>query len=99
MAKKNNREPLVEEKFDIKADTEVKEEVEPKKVEIPKPATKTGKVIDCERLNVRKGPSTDYEVVSVLKVGTVIEIEKVPETKEWYKTNDGYVMAKYIKKF
>lgn len=87
MAKKNNQTPVTE---------EVVEKVE--KVEEVKADPKKGKVIDCERLNVRKGPSIDDEVVAVLKVGTVVIIEPAEDTKEWYKTPSGYVMAKYIKK-
>lgn len=100
MAKKKNTNALAEEpvvKEDIPEVVEVKEEVKEEIKEEPKPVTKVsrGKVVNCERLNVRKGPSTDTEVVNVLVVGTVVEL--VNKGKEWHRTKEGYVMAKYIK--
>ncbi|MBP5595194.1 MAG: SH3 domain-containing protein [Pseudobutyrivibrio sp.] len=100
MAKKKNMNALAEEpvvKEDIPEVVEVKEEVKEEIKEEPKPVTKVsrGKVVNCERLNVRKGPSTDTEVVNVLVVGTVVEL--VNKGKEWHRTKEGYVMSKYIK--
>lgn len=94
MAKKNIK-PVEETVANV-----VSEEVEAPVVkeeapEVKPVESKKGKVINCERLNVRKGPSTDYEVVSVLTVDTVVPIAK--EGKEWYRVPGGYVMAKYIK--
>ena len=62
-----------------------------------KPQPKRGKVVNCERLNVRKGPSTDDKVVTVLKVGSIVRVDILEDNNDWYKIPEGYVMAKFIK--
>lgn len=96
MAKKNTA--VSSEEYNSITPADIQPEEPKKVVEQPKPVeSKKGKVINCERLNVRKGPSKEEEVVAVLKVGTVIVIEKIKDNKEWYKTPSGYVMSKFIK--
>jgi N-acetylmuramoyl-L-alanine amidase len=67
----------------------------------PKPASQTKKVgtVTADVLNVRKGPGTNYDVITTLKKGTKIEI--ATESNGWYKTpisgpKYGYVSAKYV---
>ena len=107
MAKKKNSAVAVEEPVteawargkveEPKTDTEAEPtKEEPVKTEPVKKVR--GKVANCERLNIRKGTSTDTDVVGVLKVDTIVTIledEKIPDG--WYKIKDGYVMSKYIK--
>ena len=58
-----------------------------------------GIVSQCDYLNVRKGPSTKYSVLSKLYTNNVIEI--VEKSGNWYKVKtssniEGWVSSKYI---
>lgn len=70
----------------IKAPVEKKSEV------------KTGKVIDCDSLNVRSKSSTSSDVLCVIPKGTTVKITS--EDNDWYAVtiNDskGYCMKRYI---
>ena len=55
--------------------------------------------VDTAALNIRSGPSTDYDRVGILAGGTIVVIlEKT--TKDWYKINYagtvGYVASEYL---
>lgn len=55
------------------------------------------KVINCNTLNARKGPSTNYDIVEAVPVNTKLTI--VGESGNWYKTLSGlYISKKYVKK-
>lgn len=56
-------------------------------------------VTNCQKLNVRKGPSKASPVVTVVDAGTVLDQESKP-SNGWVKVrmNDivGYVMTDYV---
>ena len=61
--------------------------------------TRTGIVSGCAKLNVRKGPSKDDEVVAVIDKDQ--EIEVITEVAGWYNVRIaggifGYCMSKFI---
>lgn len=61
----------------------------------------TGVVTDCLKLNVRKAPNADAEIVSVIPALTEVTINPEESTNEFYKicTADGicgFCMKKYI---
>lgn len=63
----------------------------------PVPSVKYGKVTSPD-LNVRKGPSTSYQVIKALNIGTIVTINS--EKDGWYQitsgTITGWVSVKYI---
>lgn len=60
--------------------------------------TATGKVINTDSLNVRKGPSTSFDIIGTLSDGEKVKI--VAKSNNWYKIEyngtHGYVSASYI---
>ena len=77
---------------------ETVEEVVEKVVE-PNPEPKTYGVVNCSKLNVRKGPSIHSNPLCIVESGTKMEIETFND--EWVKvvTPDdvfGYCMKKFI---
>lgn len=66
------------------------------------PEPKTGIVVDCARLNVRKKPSTDAEVVHIIERWAKVLIDEENSTKSFYKVCteigvEGYCMKQFIK--
>lgn len=61
-----------------------------------------GKVANCERLNLRKEPNTNCDIVSVLEKGTDLIISPDEAPMGWYKVTvngvGGFVMSKFIEK-
>ena len=58
-------------------------------------------VVNCARLNIRRGPSIDTRPVTIVENGSELEIETFND--EWFKvlTNDGisgYCMKKFVDK-
>lgn len=86
------------------ADSEIKESVEEsieeqtvEKVEEPK----TGVVIDCQRLNVRKEPSVSADIICEIAKQTEVMIYENESTNDFYKICtsagiEGFCMKKYI---
>lgn len=69
-------------------------------IEDKKPVIK-GYVANCERLNVRKEPNTDSEVVCIINKGTEVILESIGVINGFYRVNtahgaEGYCMEKYI---
>lgn len=92
-----NREEAVEPK--TAAPVEVEEEVIEETVTV---APTIGVVYKCEKLNIRKRPTKESEVVAVVCADTefeIIEIEKAAD-KDWYKVKTdtviGFCMKDYI---
>lgn len=61
----------------------------------------SGVVTECVRLNVRKTPSSDGEVVSIIDCLTDVVVDLESSTDEFYKIStatgvDGFCMKKYI---
>ena len=57
-------------------------------------AVKTG-IVNCDKLRVRKGPSTDAEIISYLKKGDEVLIES-EDNKDFYKISAGFVMKEFV---
>ena len=60
-----------------------------------------GLVSGCKRLNVRKKPSINSDVVCVIDDGTEVLVIKSDSTNEWFEVvavngEKGYCMKKYI---
>lgn len=58
----------------------------------------TGKVANCEKLNVRKSASVDSPVVTIIEKGTEVEINPNKSVDGWYAISNGFVMSKFIEK-
>ena len=52
-------------------------------------------IVNCDKLRVRKGPSTDAEIIKYLKKGDEVVIES-EDDKDFYKIAAGFVMKEYI---
>ena len=101
-------EDTVEEKVDEPIEGQIViPEVEPELVSDPEPSVeqenrKFGKVNNCKKLNIRKLPSRDAEIVSELVEGSEVMIDEKESTALFYKICtehgiDGYCMKDYIK--
>lgn len=60
-----------------------------------------GKVYGCAKLNIRKKPNSDAEVVCVLPQGSDVIVDTYESTIEYYKVYtsvglEGYCIKKYI---
>lgn len=102
MSKRSRRNNFIErEPF---REVEEAREFVPEKEPIEEPKEEKGKVTNCERLNLRKEPNTDCEIVSVLEKGTEMTIlsDEVSTPIGWYKVTvngvGGFVMSKFIEK-
>ena len=100
-------EDTVEEKVDEPIEGQIAiPEVEPELVSDPEPSVepenrKFGKISNCKKLNVRKLPSRDAEIVSELVEGSEVMIDEKESTALFYKICtehgiDGYCMKDYI---
>ena len=107
----NNPELEVEDTVEEKVDEPIEgqiviPEVEPEPVSDPEPSVepenrKFGKVSNCKKLNIRKLPSRDAEIVSELIEGSEVMIDEKESTALFYKICtehgiDGYCMKDYI---
>lgn len=84
--------------------TPVVEEVKPESTPVVKPEPKqlTGNVAGCAKLNVRKEPNKDAEILAVINEGAEVVINKIKSTMDFYSVCtaagiDGYCMKKFIK--
>ena len=100
-------EDTVEEKVDEPIEGQIViSEVEPEPVSDPELSVepenrKFGKVNNCKKLNIRKLPSRDAEIVSELVEGSEVMIDEKESTALFYKICtehgiDGYCMKDYI---
>lgn len=101
-------EDTVEEKVDEPIEGQIViPEVESEPVSDPEPSVelenrKFGKVNNCKKLNVRKLPSRDAEIVSELVEGSEVMIDEKESTALFYKICtehgiEGYCMKNFIK--
>ena len=101
-------EDTVEEKVDEPIEGQIViPEVEPEPVSDPEPSVepenrKFGKVSNCKKLNIRKLPSRDAEIVSELVEGSEVMIDEKESTALFYKICtehgiEGYCMKNFIK--
>lgn len=96
----NNKElkRMLNEKKDVDAVNEEKNESIVQKTEIPV----YGIVADCKNLYIRKQPNAKAEPIQTIEVGTTIQIDKTRSTSDFYKIYtasgiEGYCMRKFIK--
>ena len=69
---------------------------EPQNTEEKKDGLLKGVVVNCTRLNLRKGPTKENSVVAILPVGSELIVKECDED-DWYKVpGKGYVMKAYI---
>lgn len=52
-------------------------------------------IVNCDKLRVRKGPSTDAEILKFLEKGDEVVIES-EDNEDFYKIATGFVMKKFI---
>ena len=101
-------EDTVEEKVDEPIEGQIViPEVEPEPVSDPEPSDepenrKFGKVNNCKKLNIRKLPSRDAEIVSELIEGSEVMIDEKESTALFYKICtehgiEGFCMKQFIK--
>lgn len=86
-----------EEETDVETDAEEETaEEEPKQQEEPESAMHKGIVINCMKLNVRKGPGKEFPVVETIMAGKKIVVKDI-DNDEWFKIpGKGFVMKKFI---
>ena len=96
-------EELVEELDErIEDNNEAEEEEKQKQEETQNPPEPVyGVVHNCEKLNVRKQPSKDSEIVFVLNEGSRISIDEENSTEEWYSSAhvsgvEGFCMKQFV---
>lgn len=96
-------EELVEELDERIEDNEEAEEEEKQQHEETQnqPEPVYGVVHNCEKLNVRKQPSKDSEIVFVLNEGSEISIDEENSTEEWYSIThvsgvEGFCMKQFV---
>ena len=95
-------EDTVEEKVDEPIEGQIViPEVEPEPSDEPE-NRKFGKVSNCKKLNIRKLPSRDAEIVSELIEGSEVMIDEKESTALFYKICtehgiEGYCMKNFIK--
>lgn len=101
-------EDTVEEKVDEPIEGQIViPEVEPEPVSDPEPSVepenrKFGKVSNCKKLNIRKLPSRDAEIVSELIESSEVMIDEKESTALFYKICtehgiEGFCMKQFIK--
>lgn len=61
-----------------------------------------GVVVDCDKLNIRKGPSINADIVCMIDASTNLIVDYESSTDEFYKICtyagiEGYCMKKFVK--
>ena len=92
-------EELVEELDEKIEDNKVEEEQQEETQNQPEPVY--GVVHNCTKLNVRKQPSKDSEIVFVLNEGSEVSIDEENSTEEWYSIThasgvEGFCMKQFV---
>lgn len=78
--------------------TEVTEKVEDT---VAEEVTVIGHVANCEKLNIRKEPSKNADIIHTVKVGTEVTVDYAESTNSFYKIYlpsgaHGFCMREYI---
>lgn len=81
--------------------TAVDEAVKAEPAEVEIPATMSGRVINCGKLNIRKRPTVKSAVVSTVVVGSKVTVDSKTLTDEWLGVVtesgvEGFCMSKYV---
>lgn len=87
----HEKSPVIIDPMDAVVDTEPADEIEPV----------YGRVVDCSRLNVRKKPTVNAEVLDVVARDTELTLDLIKSNEKWYKVAtisgvEGYCMKQYI---
>ena len=95
MAKKKAK--PVEEQMEIETPV-----IETAKAEPVKTDVMTGKVFNCQKLNVRKEPKANAEILGTIDADTVVMIDEEKSVGDFYKIDiigeiSGFCMKKFIK--
>ena len=95
--------PIVaENQLEIELENTPELEITPEPEVAPAPVPpKTGIVVDCARLNIRKKPDANAEVVCVIGRSAKVTIDEENSTKNFYKVctevgAEGYCMKQFI---
>lgn len=85
---------------ELKTEEAAEAETEEETVE-QQPEPVYGVIHNCAKLNVRKAPSADAEIVCVLNEGTEVRVYEDQSTDEWYNVThasgvEGFCMKQYI---
>lgn len=87
------------------------QQVEPEELQngveeaVAEPEEKTvevhGKVVDCQKLNVRMEPYADAEIICTIDCGTEVVVDEQESTEDFYKIYtaagiEGYCMKRFI---
>ena len=88
-------EAVVEAPVEIEAAEEVAEETKPEKV------LKDGVVVNCAKLNVRKAPSKDADILGVISRYDDVKVDMEESTEDFYKVCteagvEGYCVKTFI---
>lgn len=106
-AKKYDNKPKTEEMTEpVECVESVEPIVEVKMVEetvntVPIPKTINGIVANCTKLNIRKGPSTNAEILGIVNVDSEMEIDMDKSNDNWFYVStavgiDGYCMRDFV---
>lgn len=88
--------------IDTENQLEIEPEIIPEPEITPEPVPpKTGIVVGCARLNVRKKPNADAEVLHIIERSAKVIIDEENSTKNFYKVctevgAEGYCMKQFI---
>lgn len=68
---------------------------------VPIPKTINGIVANCTKLNIRKGPSTNAEILGVVNVDSEMKIDMDKSNDKWFYVStavgiDGYCMRDFV---
>ena len=95
------KEETVVEEVKVEEPTPVVEEPKPVVKPEPQPKPVTGTVSGCAKLNVRKAPNKDAEILAVINEGSEVVINRIKSTVDFYAVCtaagiEGYCMKKFI---
>ena len=90
---------MKDEKLIEQVETKMEEKPEEKPVKVKN--VEKSKVIDCEKLNVRRHASLEADIIAVIDKEDIVVVNDNGSTEEWYMviTKDrtkGFCMKKYI---
>lgn len=91
----------VETKEEEVVNTVIEETIVAPEPVVEEPAEVYGVVTNCAKLNVRKAPSADANIVTEIAVGTEVMVDDTESTEDFYKVVteagiEGYCMKKFI---
>lgn len=98
MSNRNYEEPILEDSVEIIEEQATETETEAEVTEVSK---MFGVVTDCLRLNIRREPNKDAEIVAIATCLDEVEVDPNASTDEWYAVctaagMEGFCMKKFI---